>query len=259
MYKATDRERLLNKIIGFMRDSSAFEGLLQIGSGAIGFADIYSDIDLMAGCYDADCVKDANRQLQQFFSEMGACHIVKRAWTSTALGLSVYFEDGLSADISYMPTPELPIRSPQHKVVYSKAENFTETVNAGAQRFAERSQRYGLDNSIHYRFINELRYVEIALLREQFIFADIAMNNARQLLLSVEAVAEGKKLHQFKAYNNLSQIFLARLEETYPQSRSYEDMHNAKEKMLVLYLETVKDSEYLTFNDSLLKLLGCFE
>ena len=56
MYKATDRERLLNKIIGFMWDSSEFEGLLQIGSGTIGFADIYSDIDLMAGCYDAECI-----------------------------------------------------------------------------------------------------------------------------------------------------------------------------------------------------------
>ena len=62
MYKVTDRERLLNKIIGFMRDSSAFEGLLQIGSCAVGFADISSAIDLMAGCYDADCVKDANHQ-----------------------------------------------------------------------------------------------------------------------------------------------------------------------------------------------------
>ena len=56
MYKATDRVRLLNRIIDFMRDSSAFEGLLQIGSGAVGFADIYSDIDLMAGCYDAECI-----------------------------------------------------------------------------------------------------------------------------------------------------------------------------------------------------------
>lgn len=259
MYKATDREQLLNRIISFMWDNAAFEGLLQIGSGAVGFADIYSDIDLMAGCYDADCVKNANQQLQQFFTEMGTCHIEKRAWSSTALGLSVYFEDGLSADISFMPTPELPIRSPQHKVVFAKTDNFTDAVNAGAQRFADRSQRYGLDDSVHYRFINELRYVEIALLREQFIFADIALGNARQLLLSMETVAGGKKLHQFKAYNTLSQTFLDRLEETYPHSRTYEDMHTAKEKLLVLYLETVKDSKYLTFNDSLLKLLGCFE
>lgn len=259
MYKIPDRERLLNRIIDFMRNSSAFEGLLQIGSGVVGFADIYSDIDLMAGCYDADCVKAADEQLQHFFTELGACHIEKRVWTSTALGLSVYFEDGLSADISFMPTPELPIRSPQHKVVFVKTENFTDVVNAGAQRFAECSQWYGLDDSIHYRFINELRYVEIALLREQFIFADIALGNARQLLLSVETVAEGKKLHQFKAYNTLSQTFLNRLEETYPRSRTYEDMHTAKENLLALYLETVKGSEYLTFDDGLLKLLGCFE
>ena len=259
MYKATDRERLLNRIISFMRDSSAFEGLLQIGSGAVGFADIYSDIDLMAGCYDAECVKTANQQLQQFFTEQGACHIEKRAWTSTALGLSVYFEDGLSADISFMPTPELPIRSPQHKVVFSKRDNFTDAVNAGAQRFAECSQWYGLDDSIHYRFVNELRYVEIALLREQFIFADIALGNARQLLLSAETVVEEKKLHQFKAYNTLSPIFLNRLEETYPRSRTYEDLHTTKEKLLALYLETVKGSEYLTFDDGLLKLLGCFK
>lgn len=91
MYKAADRERLLNRLINFMRDSSAFEGLLQIGSCAVGFADIYSDIDLMAGCFDADCVKAADQQLQQFFSELGACYIEKRAWTSTTLGLSAYF------------------------------------------------------------------------------------------------------------------------------------------------------------------------
>ena len=259
MYKATDREQLRNRIISFMQDSSAFEGLLQIGSGVVGFADIYSDIDLMAGCYDADCVKAANQQLQQFFAELGACHMEKRAWTSTSLGLSVYFEDGLSADISFMPTFEIPIRSPQHKIVFAKTENFTDAVNAGAQRFAEHSQRYGLDDSIHYRFIHELRYVEIALLREQFIFADFSLGNARQLLLTVETVAEGKKLHQFKAYNTLSQSFLDRLEETYPQRRSMDGMHIAKEKLLTLYLETVSGSDCLTFDDSLRKLLGCFE
>ena len=95
--------------------------------------------------------------------------------------------------------------------------------------------------------------------REQFIFADIALCNARQLLLSVETAAEGKKLHQFKAYNTLSQTFLDRMEETYPQSRTYEDMHTAKEKLLALYLETVKGSDHLTFDNALLKLLGCFE
>ena len=87
----------------------------------------------------------------------------------------------------------------------------------------------------------------------------MALGNARQLLLSVETVAEGKKLHQFKAYNSLARNFLDRLEETYPRSRTYEDMHTAKEKLLALFLDTIKGSEFLSFDDSLLKLLGCFE
>ena len=40
MYKATDRTRLLNRIINFMRDCSAFEGLLQIGSRVLGFGPV---------------------------------------------------------------------------------------------------------------------------------------------------------------------------------------------------------------------------
>lgn len=241
-----------------MQKSSAFEGLLQIGSGAVGFTDIYSDIDLMAGCYNTDCVKNAAQQLQQFFTELGACHIENRAWTSTALGMSVYFEDGLSADISFMPTPELPIRSPQFKVIFFKAENFMDVVNAAAKRFTDHSQWYGIDDSIHYRFVNELRYVEIAILRKQFIFADIALGNARQLLLSVETVAEEKKLHQFKEYNNLSQSFLDLLAKTYPRNQTYEDMRTAEKNLLALYLNIVKKSAFLTFDNDLLKLLDCF-
>ncbi len=206
MYTTNEREELLNRIIVFMQGNPAFEGLLQIGSGAVGFADIYSDIDLMAGCYDAEAITAANQQLHQFFLALGVCHIEERSWTATALGLSVYFENGLSADISFMPTPELPIRSPQHKVLVSKSEYFADTVRAGANRLAEQSGRYGVDDSIHYRFINELRYVEIALLRGQFVFADIALGNARQLLLAVETVTEGKKLHQFKAYDTLDTL-----------------------------------------------------
>ena len=128
-----------------------------------------------------------------------------------------------------------------------------------AERFEKQNEKYGVDNSIHYRFINELRYVEIALMRRQFVWADIALNNARQLLLAVETVAEGKKLHQFKAYNSLEKTFLDKLEGTYPYSREYEDIHKATESLLNLYLETIKKSDYLKFDEKLLCLLGCFE
>lgn len=259
MYNVSDREKLLTTIVDYINESPSFEGLLLIGSGAGGFADIYSDIDLMAGCYSADNVDEAAKELQTFFDALGACYIEPRKWTATALGYSVYFDNGLSIDLSFMPTDEIPIKSPQHKVLLSKTDTFTNAISQKAEQFRERNEKYGVDNSIHYRFINEMRYVEIALMRRQFVWADIALNNARQLLLAVEIVAEGKKLHQFKAYNSLEKTFLDKLEETYPCSREYQDMHKATESLLNLYLATVKKSDYLKFDEKLFCLLGCFE
>ena len=45
-------------------------------------------------------------------------------------------------------------------------------------------------------------------------------------------------------------------EETYPRSRTCRALHEAKEKLLMLYLETVRNSDYLTFDEGLLKLLA---
>ncbi len=259
MYMEKQRSELLEHITLFLRESPVVEGLLLIGSGAEGFADIYSDIDLMAGCYDEAAVETADRQLQQFFMELGACHLERRAWSRTALGMSAYFENGLSLDLSYLPTKELPLRSPQYQVLFAKSEGFVKAVESEARKLAERQGRYGLDDGIHYRFIQQLRYAEIALHRGELIFAERSMSEARQLLLLVETVLEEKKLHQFKAYNSLDEDFLHRLEKTYAPPTDREKMWEAKENLLTLYLDTVSRCEFLCMDNSLLKLLGSFK
>ncbi len=259
MYNFSDREQFLNSIISFFQSCPFFEGLIQIGSGVIGFSDIYSDIDLMAGCYDFECIKNADNALTDFFKSIGATHIEKRRWTNSVFGISAYFENGLSTDISFMPTEEIPIRSSLYKIIFSKTENFTAVINGRIEKFEQQPKSYGIDDSVHYRFINELRYAEIALFRKNYIFAEIALGNARQFLLSVETAVEGKKLHQFKAYDTLSEDFIKKLNETYPKDLSFEEMRFAKDKMLALYLETVKNSDVFNFDDSLLSLINCFE
>ncbi len=194
MYRKEERQHLLDGVVRFLFDNQEFEGLLQIGSGANGYLDIYSDIDIMVGCFSPNDIPSASKKLFDFFSNLNACHIQKRNWSSTALGLSVYFENGLSIDLSYMPTKEIPIRSPQYKVLFSKSKEFDNRIDDCRKLLDKQFGRYGIDNSIHYQFINELRYVEIALRREEFVFADMALSRARQFLLAVETVYEKKKL-----------------------------------------------------------------
>ncbi|MBQ7875553.1 MAG: hypothetical protein IJ306_10460 [Oscillospiraceae bacterium] len=250
MYSEKEREELFVKTADFIEKCEEFEGLLQIGSGAIGYNDIYSDIDLMAGCFSAEDVISAKSRLVQFFKNLGAVYINERAWSKTVLGISVYFENGLSSDISFMPTEEIVIRSEKHKIVFAKTQKFSDAVSEKLKSFTP--PRTG--GSAHHELIYALRRCEIAVLRGEFIYADMALSDARNILLLIEAEKEGKDIHQFKAFNILEPAFIKKLEETFPAERKAESLSKAKEKLLSLYIETAKN-----FDENNLELIGCFE
>ena len=253
LYSENEREELFLEIASFLDVCEEFEGLLQIGSGAKGYKDIYSDIDLMAGCFDEGGLLSAKEKLVDFFKKLGAIYIDERAWSKTALGLSVYFENGLSVDISFMPTAELAIRSGKWKTVFAKTEKFIETAEKSAAKLKERK----LGDSIHHPFIYALRRCEAAVLRGEFIYAEKALSEGRELLLFAQAAKEGREIHQFKAFNTLDGRFIEKLEDTYPKALAKDELTKAKEALLDLYLETVEG--FLNFDKTQLKLIGCFE
>lgn len=246
MYTAEDRSNLLAGITASLKNEPEFEGLLLMGSGAEGFTDLYSDIDMMAGCFSADVLSHAGQKLQFYFRQAGACLIHHRFWTETVLGLSVYYENGLSVDISFMPTEELPIRSSPVQILFSKTNRFRAAASEPAAITAAVTDPYAL-------FL-ELRYTAIALCRGNLILADIAMNRARQIILNLQTARESKKLHQFKAYHSLSRDFLDALEETYPTARTVEAYRSAMEK--IISLSTTQRSDAIT--EEMWYMIKCF-
>lgn len=252
MYTESERAGLLQRVAGFMGQRTEFEGLLLIGSGAEGYADIYSDTDMMAGCYDADGVKKAETVLVDFLESLGAVYIDRRRWAEDVLGLSVYFENGLSMDISFMPTEKLVLRSPRSKLLFCKSDNFRTKASAEVSAAMP-------DDSLHHGFVYALRRSEIASKRGEMIYAEMALAEARLMLLRLEAAREGKDTHQFKAFNSLERGFLERLKLTYPSSMDAEGTKKAREQLLEMYLETVDACDFLKFDETQLKLLGCFD
>lgn len=227
MYTAEDRASLLAGITAYLKNEPEFEGLLLIGSGAEGFTDLYSDIDMMAGCFSADDLSHAAQKLQNYFQQNGQCLIHHRAWTNTVLGLSVYYQNGLSVDISFMPTEELPILSNSVQILFNKTDHFKAAADAPVPAPTSIADPY--------TFFLELRYTIIALCRSDLIFADLALNRARKIVLDQQAAQECKKLHQFKAYHTLSRDFLDSLEETYPKERTVSAYQHAAKRLLALF------------------------
>ena len=111
----------------------------------------------------------------------------------------------------------------------------------------------------HHQFFFKLRKVEIAILRRNYIYADIMLSEARQMLLLIEAMIEGKKIHQFKAYHTLDQGFLHTLQETYPKVLDHTELIKAKEFLLSCYVRLIEKNHLCEIDDSQFKTINCFE
>jgi len=256
MYVSEERLELREKILSFVRDNQEFTCLLQIGSGAEGFTDIYSDIDLMAGCVDAPAVERANRKLCEFFENSGTVYVDHRKWAETILGLSAYWENGLSVDLSFMPTSEMPILSKKWQLLWSNDAEIESILKDKSDKLVPNS--VVVDDSYHHAFFYLLRKAEIALCRGNYIYAEMVLNEARQKLLLAEALIEGKKLHQFKAYHTLSQEFLLSVQETYPCSLTQEAMNHAKNALLNCYARLIETNKLCPIDRSQFKIINCF-
>lgn len=258
MYTAADRDDLYHKIKHFLQQSDHIEGLLQIGSSALGYHDIYSDIDLMAGTFGEIAVEHTRDLLRDFFCGLNADYIRERQWTPTVLGFSAFWDNGLSIDISFMPTEQLPIRSDQWRIAFSKTDHFRGTAERSAKQLADHPRIPAIDEDFHHAFLRELRYAEIALCRNDLIQADLTLTGARRQLLTLEVILEGKKHHEFKAYNTLDSIFLQKLEQTYPTTRTRDAYHTAYDSLLHLYLDTLTIHSVTHPSDGHLKMIKCF-
>ena len=253
MYTEKDRLALLDRIMAFVKDKPELVCLVQIGSGAEGFADIYSDIDLMAGCVDALSMKAAGDKLFAFFAELGAVYVDHRQWSPTVLGLSAYFENGLSVDLSFMPAHEIPIMSKQWRLLWSSVDGLE-------AELVQKTEALATDDGLnHHRFFFALRKAEIAILRGNFIYAEMTLSDARQMLLRMEAAAERKKIHEFKAYHTLDKDFLRDLEATYPRELSQTALTRAKDALLSLYVRTVERNGLPKIEASQFQIINCFE
>ena len=257
MYVSEERLELREKILSFARENQEFVCLLQIGSGAEGFTDIYSDVDLMAGCVDAPAVERANRKLCKFFKNSGTVYIDHRKWAESILGLSAYWENGLSVDLSFMPVSDMPILSKSWKLLWAADDGTEEMLNAKTARLNPNSVT--VDSAYHHAFFFLLRKVEIAICRKNFIYAEMVLNEARQKLMLAEAAAEGRKLHQFKAYDTLNAAFLAAVRETYPRDLTAEELGGAWNRLLSRYTRLVEDRGLCPIPESQFQIINCFD
>lgn len=255
MYTIKDREKFFNNIINNVKLSHNIIGTYLIGSSSIGFNDIYSDTDFMIAYKEETTPEIVHDEILNFFNKEEVGYVMERKWSERIWGISVYMKNGLSADISFGPLNDLKIKSPQISVGVDTDSQLEKHLIKGQEIFKEKYSNYNITNNINWEFMYLIRKYLIAIKRENLIYAYQLLNDARIIIMKIEGLNEGKKLHEFKSYNELSKEFLIEIEKTIPNNLTKEDLNKCKDKLLSLFSKVINNCKILDFDENTKYLL----
>lgn len=250
MYSLIQREELFNKIMEKIEKSNNIIGTYLIGSSSIGFNDIYSDLDFMMAYkenLEPQLIRD---EILDFFEKEQIGYIMERKWSNTIWGISIYLKNGLSADISFGPLNELKIKSNQIKVGADTDNLLKEHLEKENKIFENKYFNYSIDQKINWEFMYLIRTFLISIKRNNLIYAYSILNDARMIVMNLQGLNEGKKMHQFKAYNELDKKFNEKILKTIPLKIQLEELEKCKDKLLELFYETINKCDKIKFEEN---------
>ena len=242
MYSSEERNAYFVNTIKELESSKLVEGIIQIGSGVIGFKDEYSDIDLMVATSKVESAEITKDLVYQTLSNFNPVYIKEKQFSKDIFLVIAILQNKLEYNVSIVPRELLSVKSPLWKVVVDKTGLVTEKMNTENEHFINKPVKYNLDSDLVFEFVYSALVVEKELKRNNLIYALKMLENMRDYTLIIQALNEDKKLHQFKAYETLNPSFINAYLSTYPENISVENLKVSAEKLKELFVDTLQSS-----------------
>lgn len=238
MYTEKERKDFFNHILLKVEQSANIIGTYLIGSSTVGFNDIYSDCDFMMAYKEGVDVNEVRNEILTFWNEEDVGYIMERKWSNTIWGISVYFKNGLSADISFGPLKDLRVASTQITVGVDTDGMLEDYLKIATEHFKEKMARVSDDS---WEFMYLIRKIKIAIERKNYLYAYQVLCDARIMVMNIEGRKEKQKMHQFKAYDKLNKDFLEKIMLTIPKEVNREELERCYNELLNIYYDTVEN------------------
>lgn len=238
MYTTIEREVQLQRVLQKLQTLPAVEGVVQIGSGASGYQDEYSDIDLMIAARKGNEPNDIKQALFEYFMDLSPILMKEKQFASDIYLLIVLLNNRLEFNISFAPLEKLPVRSPLWKVVYDRDSQLQQKMMKEHTRFLEQPVQYDVGD-VPFEFVYASFALDKELKRDNLIYALALLETMRELTRLSQALKEERKVHQFKAYHTLNPQFIAHYLRTFPSSVDTDSIKEAKQALHCLFLDTL--------------------
>ncbi|MCM3710403.1 aminoglycoside 6-adenylyltransferase [Sporosarcina luteola] len=255
MYSSEERDEFFVKVVERLTSSNLVEGVVQLGSGVIGYNDECSDIDLMVSTSKVEDVESTKSYIHRTLSELNPIYIKEKQFSKDIYLLIVFMENSLEFNVSILPSELLNVKSPLWKVIVDKTGFVSEKMNAENEVFQNKPVKYDVNVDIAFEFVYSALSLNKELKRGNLIYSLKMLETMRDYVLLAQSMNENKKLHQFKAYDTLHPSFIEEYLSTYPDEMTVEKLTASAEKLKGLFSEVVQHSSTITIDKALHKLL----
>jgi predicted nucleotidyltransferase len=255
MYSPEQRNAFFKKALGEIGASDLVEGIVQIGSGVIGYNDEHSDIDLMVATTKIEDAERTRKFVRDILKNFGQSYIKEKPFSKDIFLVIAILQNGLEFNVSIVPREFLSVKSPLWKVVLDKTGLVTEKMEAENGKFENKPVKYNVGVDVAFEFVYCALSLEKELKRNNFIYALKKLEDMRDYTLIVQSLNEDKKLHQFKAYETLDPAFIESYLSTYSRDVTTESIRASSVKLTELFMKTLKQSSIFTMDQDLEQLL----
>ena len=213
-YSPATREEILNRLLTALQSDERIAGLLVVGSGAEGFEDDHSGIDLCAVTTSVDDVRSASQEwgveicgmlpMFHFFESVRAPNIY----------LWVFFlENFLEIDLCFLCLDDLRATRNRWKTVFDRSGRIESIMRSTW----ENRPKSNLEDVYRYRLGSIWHYVKhtvVAVQRNQPWRAIYELEQIRNQTIELRGLRDELETKHFRHVDQMSKDFLTGLEDT---------------------------------------------
>ena len=116
MYSSEERNAYFIDAIKELESSNLVEGIIQLGSGVIGYKDEYSDIDLMVATSRVEDAEITKKLVHRTLSNFNPIYIKEKQFSKDIFLVIAIMQNKLEYNVSIVPRELLSVKSPLWKV-----------------------------------------------------------------------------------------------------------------------------------------------
>ncbi len=227
LYTPEERQRVLDRLLDALEGDGRIAGVLVVGSGAVGFKDAYSDIDLsvvMAAEEDVEPVfRDWDGRIQALFPVVAR---FEGRYGPHSFLYGFLLDNFLELDVGFVCLSNLVAKRPSWQIAFDRSQQIQAIMEAsqGSQPASEKTeqpQRY-LNSIWHY-----IMHSAICVQREQYWRAIYYLGVVRQRTIELAGLRLGLETKNYRQVDQLPADILLPLQQSFPADLSNDAIMHA--------------------------------